>query len=143
MFLREAWRLMRHSKLLLSAFLIAGGILGTARSASAQFQLLVQNATTTQSIANGGTIGFVASGVGQSVQVTLTATYVGNGTASLSAPQLLGSPAFSLASGAPANLSSGQSAAYVIVYTPGSGAEAFANLSIPFTQSGGGAAPSR
>jgi hypothetical protein len=128
---------MRHSKLLLSAFLIVGGILGTARSASAQFQLLVQFGSTTEVVGNGANVPVTANGVGQPVQVTLTATYVGAGTATLGTPQLLGSTAFTLGSGASANLTSGQSASYTIVYTPASGAQAFANLAIPNSGAGG------
>jgi len=130
---------MPHSKLLLSALIIVGGLLGTARSASAQFQLEVQSGSSTALVNNGANVNVAATAVGQSQQVTVTVTYNGGGTATLNSPQLIGSSAFTLTSGPVANLTAGQSAAYIIVFTPTSAAQAFTNLTVPVTQTSGAA----
>jgi hypothetical protein len=109
--------------------------LGIAASASAQvpFQLEIQSGSTTQAVSNGASVNVVASGVGQSTTLTLTVTYTGAGTATLNNPQILGSSAFSLASGSSATVPSGQSTAYVIQFTPSSGAQVQGSLSVSYT----------
>jgi len=128
---------MRHSKLLVSAILIAAGFLGSARSASAQFQIQVQNGSTAEVVGNGANINVAASGVGQAQPVTVGVTYTGGATASLSAGQLFGSSAFSVGSGGAATLTSGEATSFLVVYLPSSGAVASASLSIPYTQTVG------
>jgi len=129
---------MRHSKLLVSAFLIVS-VFGIARDASAQFpfQLVVQSGASTAVVANGANINVAANGVGQSQQVILTITYTGTGSASLNPAQLFGSPAFSPGPAGAGVLNPGQSTAYTILYTPSSGAPASASLSIAYSQTVG------
>ncbi len=128
---------MRHSKLLVSLFLIVGGVFGIAGNASAQLQLVVQNGASTTVVANGANINIAANGVGQSQQVTLTITYTGTGSASLNPEQIFGSPAFSPGPAGAAVLTPGQSTAYTVLYTPSSGAPASASLSIAYSQTVG------
>jgi hypothetical protein len=128
---------MPHSKLLLSALAIVGGLLGSARSASAQFQLEVQSGSSTALVNNGANINVASNAVGQSQQVNVTVTYNGGGTATLNTPQLVGSSAFTLTSGSVVSLTAGQFAGYVITFAPNSAAQAFASLTIPFTQTSG------
>ena len=128
---------MRHSNLLVSAVLIVAGLLATARSASAQFQLQVQNGSTVENVANGANINVVANGVGQAQQVTVGITYTGSGTAAVSSAQLFGSSAFSIGAGGGATLTTGQATSFTIVYSPTSGSVVSASMSIPYTQTVG------
>lgn len=132
---------MRHSRLLLSTLLIAGAVLGITRSASAQipFQIAAQSATANQLVANGTNINLDANAVGQSLQLTITVTYTGAGTASLSSAQLFGSSAFTLTFSGSPTLTRGQSASYQVSFTPASGAQASASLTIPYTEAVGNA----
>jgi hypothetical protein len=130
---------MRHSRFLLSALALGSVVLGIPVGASAQFQLEVQSASTTQAISNGGNVNVVGSGIGQSTNVTLVVTYTGTGTATLSPPQLLGSSAFSLSasSGGAETIPSGQAASYVIVFTPSSGAQVQGSFSVSYSSGSG------
>ena len=123
------------SKLLVSVFLIAG-LFGIARTASAQFpfQLVVQSGASTTVVGNGADINVAANGVGQSQQVIITITYTGTGSASLDPAQIFGSPAFSPGPAGAGVLTPGQSTAYTVSYTPTSGAQASASLSIAYSQ---------
>jgi len=123
---------------------MAGAVLGIARDASAQipFQITAQTATSTQLVANGTNINLVANSVGQSLQLTLTVTYTGSGTASLSSAQLFGSSSFALTGSGSGSLGPGQATTYQVTYTPTSGTQTSASLSIPFTQTVGTAVSS-
>ncbi|HEX4137651.1 MAG TPA: choice-of-anchor D domain-containing protein [Bryobacteraceae bacterium] len=126
---------MRHSRFFLSALLMGSVAFGIAASASAQtpFQIEAQSGSTTQVVANGATVNVVANGTGQSTQATFIVTYLGAGTAAVNVPQLLGSSTFALVSAPAANLTSGQSASYVVSFTPSSGAQAQSSFSLSYT----------
>jgi len=124
-------------------FLIAGIALSPfARAQSFPFQLSVQDQTQNVTvIGNGATVTLSADAISQSVPITLIVTYSGAVTATLSSPQLSGSPAFTLTTPAlPQTLTPGASVSIGILFTPNSatttGPPASAQLTVPYKESG-------
>lgn len=117
---------MRNSSLFLLLPLFAGACIPAL--AQVPFNLRTQQGL----VVSGQTLTFVASGVGQSPTLTLTGTYIGNTTVALAAPQLLGSPEFSISALTP---QPNKSFAIDITFTPTSTNSAAAQLLIPFVQS--------
>src|SRR5882724_1022409 len=107
-----------------------------ARLATAQtspFQLTVTQGGNAFVVPNGASLQF-SDPVGQTETVRMTAIYVGLGQVSISqAPQILGSPAFTLSfSGKlPLTLNNGERFAFDIQFRPSSAAQANAQLSAP------------
>lgn len=119
---------------------IFGAILtACGASASAQqfpFQIRVSEAGNAIIVSNGAALGFSAP-IGQAETATVTATYQGSGTASITqAPTVLGSTAFTVNSptGLPLTLHQGDNVSFDIVFRPANASQANAQVSLPFSE---------
>jgi len=121
---------MRNSFLLPLA-LFAAGALPVAAQQQFPFSLVIQAIQ----VANGQTVLVSASGVGQATTVTLTGTYTGTTSVTLSPPQLLGGPEFSLGPLTTSfTLRPNQKFTLDITFTATSTAASRTQLDIPFLQ---------
>jgi hypothetical protein len=114
---------------------LAAGLLGFAGNAAAQaapFTITAQVGSGLQALNNGASINLAASAVGQSVQLTLTFTYTGAGSASLGDPQIAGSPAFSAFSSGSTEVTTGVPATYIVVFKAPSSSQVSAFLTVPY-----------
>src|SRR5947208_4521342 len=109
-----------------SRFLCAGlaciAFAGLAAAQSSPFQLTVSQGGNAFVVPNGASLAF-SDPVGQTETVRITAVYVGLGQISISqAPQILGSPAFTLSFSAklPLTLNNGERFAFDIQFRPNS-----------------------
>jgi hypothetical protein len=118
------------------AFLLLGW-LAPSGLAQVPFQLLVLSAGSTTLVGNNATLSFPANAVGGTYSITLTLTYQGTTSATVSAAQLFGS-GFSLGSGATssADLQPGQATTFTVSYTAASAMQATGQLVIPYTEAG-------
>jgi len=122
--------------------LIVSGALLHGQQASFPFQLLVTTQTTSNVVANGGSVTFLAA-IGQTETAHMIFTYQGTGTAQFSqAPAVFGSPSFSVtvSNGVapsptlPVTLNPGDNIALDVVFKPSSALEVSGQLVLPFLE---------
>ncbi|MCU1260511.1 MAG: hypothetical protein JWO80_3396 [Bryobacterales bacterium] len=101
------------------------------------FTLRIQQGQNSFQVANGQTLSFSATAVGQASTLTLTGTYAGTTTAVISSqPQILGNPEFTIGSigNTPLTLAPGATFKLDITYKPTTGSSSVAQLVINFAQ---------
>ena len=101
------------------------------------FQIFLQQGETLSGVANGSTVGIGADEVGVPITTTVIIIYRGIGVATIAqAPQLLGSPAFSVVSfpPLPVTLSPGQSLTFDVRFTPTSSNSVNIALNLPYSE---------
>lgn len=101
------------------------------------FTLRIQQGQNSFQVANGQTLNFSSTAVGQASTLTLTGTYAGTTTAVISSqPQILGNPEFTIGSigNTPLTLAPGATFKLDITYKPTSGNSSVAQLVINFAQ---------
>ncbi len=116
---------------------------GLAAAQTSPFQLTVTQGGNAFVITNGSSLAF-SDPVGQSETVRITAIYVGLGQVAISqAPQILGSPAFTLSFTAklPLTLNNGDRFAFDITFRPNSATQSNAQLAAPYIETLSGGPP--
>src|SRR5439155_25635319 len=116
---------------------------GLAMAQTSPFQLTVTQGGNAFVIPNGASLSF-SDPVGQTETVRITAIYVGLGQVSISqAPQILGSPAFTLSFSAkpPLTLNNGERFSFDIQFRPSSATQSNAQLSAPYIETLSGGPP--
>lgn len=128
---------MLTSRLAMLVIALASGVPLLAQSSTFPFQLRVRQNDSFFVIPNGATLNLVAPALGRSVSVNVIATYQGNTSALVAtAPQLLGSTAFSVRSSVeyPFALQPGSSISYDITFLPTAAAATIGQISIGFVE---------
>lgn len=112
----------------------------TARPLQAQgtpFAIRVEQPNAVSGVSNGATIA-VNSPVGRSETLSVSLTYIGQGSSTIrTSPSLVGSTAFSVqsADSAPASLASGQTYRFTLRFAPQNSTAVSAQVSFPFSES--------
>src|SRR5882672_1516027 len=116
---------------------------GLAVAQTSPFQLTVTQGGNAFVVPNGASLQF-SDPVGQTETVRVTAVYLGLGQVSISqAPQILGSPAFTLSFSAklPLTLNNGERFAFDIQFRPSSATQSNAQFSAPYVETLSGGPP--
>jgi len=114
------------------------GITVAGYGQSFPFQLFLQQGETLSGVANGSSVGIGADDVGQPVTTKLIIIYRGSGTAHFTqAPQLLGSPAFTIVSlpSLPVNMSPGDILTFDLLFSPTSSRSVNAAFNFAYNES--------
>jgi len=128
---------MNRRRWLLYSFLFFGVIRpGLAQTAAIPFTLRVQQGASSGTVSNGGTVGIATDGIGRAATVTVSFTYRGASTASITAVDLAGSTQFTVTRKpqVPAALSPNGEVNFDVTFTPTASASATAQLAISWTE---------
>jgi hypothetical protein len=129
---------------LVSSVLFLGSVTAVFGQAGSPFQIRVEQGGQAAFLPSGSTVNVVASGINAPTTITVTVTYRGTATATISAVDLVGSTEFALATtpALPAQLPANSSSTLSIRYTPRSSQSAQGQLQLTGSEGAPGGATS-